>query len=60
MFRDELGCTRLLLHSRSLAFEHPVSGQEVTVTAPLDDAFGKIADLFRDTGADPDAGGAGN
>ncbi len=60
MFRDAFGCTRLLLHSRSLAFEHPVSGREVTVTAPLDDAFGEIVDLFRGTDAEADAGVTGH
>ena len=50
LFRDEFGCHRLLLHSRSLTFEHPRSGQEVTVTAPLDGAFKKISNLFRVTG----------
>lgn len=49
LFRDEFECERLLLHSRSLAFEHPVSGQEMKVTAPLDHAFERVARLFGDT-----------
>ena len=52
LFRDEFACERLLLHSRSLAFEHPLSGQGLTIMAPLDGAFRKIADLFRDTAED--------
>lgn len=47
LFRERLGCERLLLHSRSISFRHPVNGQEVSVTAPLDDAFEGVAELFR-------------
>jgi tRNA pseudouridine65 synthase len=40
LFRDELGCSRLLLHAAKLSFIHPCTRELVTITAPLDDAFG--------------------
>lgn len=30
-FAGSLGCNRLLLHARSIAFEHPVSGEQVYI-----------------------------
>lgn len=46
--RDERWCTqlketppRLMLHARGLAFRHPVSGEQITVEAPLDKAFSR-------------------
>ena len=56
LFRDELGSDRLLLHSQSLAFEHPSNGQGMNVTAPLNGAFKLIADLFGVTGENFDKG----
>lgn len=53
LFRDRFDCDRLLLHSQSLAFTHPFEGRRVTVTAPLDGPFKKIADLFRHSGERP-------
>lgn len=38
-FREPLGVRRLLLHARQLAFEHPTSGNRMTLTAKLDEAF---------------------
>lgn len=46
LFREQFTCTRLLLHSRSLAFDHPSSGERIEVTAPLDAAFGRVAAAF--------------
>ncbi|MCO6479147.1 MAG: tRNA pseudouridine(65) synthase TruC [Phaeodactylibacter sp.] len=37
--REQWGISRLLLHASSLAFVHPVSGEKVSITAPLDDIF---------------------
>jgi len=37
--RQRFNCSRLLLHSREIAFDHPCSGRRVHVHAPLDDAF---------------------
>jgi tRNA pseudouridine65 synthase len=44
LFRDELGCSRLLLHAVKLSFIHPCSREPMTITAPLDDAFGSVID----------------
>lgn len=49
LFRDRFDCDRLLLHSQSLVFPHPIEGQRVTVTAPLDGPFEKVRDLFHPT-----------
>ncbi len=37
--REQWGNSRLLLHASSLAFVHPVSGEKVSITAPLDAVF---------------------
>ncbi|NMC73856.1 MAG: pseudouridylate synthase, partial [Geobacteraceae bacterium] len=42
LFRSELGCGRLLLHAAAYSFLHPWSGETVTITAPLDDAFAAV------------------
>ena len=42
LFRERLGCARLLLHSRSLEFNHPVSGDKLIIEAPLDDDFTRV------------------
>lgn len=39
MFRDNFATQRLLLHSSSLIFKHPVSGAKIEVHAPLDNDF---------------------
>jgi tRNA pseudouridine65 synthase len=38
-FREHLGIYRLLLHAQKLSFKHPVSGNRITLTAHLDEAF---------------------
>jgi tRNA pseudouridine65 synthase len=38
-FRIRFRCNRLLLHARQIAFMHPLSGQHISICAPLDDAF---------------------
>jgi len=47
LFRDQLGCSRMLLHAAELTLPHPWSGETVTITAPLDEDF---ADLIRRLG----------
>lgn len=42
LFLERFGSTRLLLHARSLAFHHPATVQALTITAPLDEAFGNV------------------
>ncbi len=46
MFAQELACPYMLLHSRSLAFVHPFSGQPVTITAPLPEPWHLIVQKF--------------
>jgi len=41
-FRQQYGCYRLLLHAHRLAFIHPVTQQELCITAPLDEAFSQV------------------
>lgn len=40
-FANELGISRLLLHARSLGFEHPYDKTKLQIEAPLNDAFEK-------------------
>lgn len=42
MFRENLGCKRLLLHSASIEFEHPRTGETLLISAPLDAAFARV------------------
>ena len=46
-FAEHLHCPRLLLACTQLSFTHPVSGQNITVDAPLNDKF---ADLLTHPG----------
>lgn len=39
LFREQLGCTRLLLHAAELSFCHPWCGELVQISAPLDEDF---------------------
>lgn len=47
LFRDAFDCQRLLLHASGLSFAHPVSGEPVSINAPLDEPFSRITDLFK-------------
>lgn len=38
-FREHFDIRRLLLHAHELAFKHPTSGRQITLTADLDEAF---------------------
>ncbi len=51
LFREQFGCRRLLLHSWSLEFHHPVNGRVITVRAPLDESFSRILRTFSWEGA---------
>ncbi|CAD7695789.1 unnamed protein product [Ostreobium quekettii] len=37
--RENLGATRLMLHARRLALQHPVTNEQLTITAGLDEQF---------------------
>lgn len=39
LFKQYLGCHRMLLHARDLAFAHPVTQENMAIAAPLDTAF---------------------
>lgn len=45
-FRSQLQCFRLLLHARSIEFDHPVAGEKIRVSAPLDEAFSAVVHAF--------------
>jgi 23S rRNA pseudouridine955/2504/2580 synthase len=58
-FRN-LGLRRMFLHAHSLSFDHPVSGEPVSVSAPLDDELRNVVDRLesgvRGQPRRPDAG----
>lgn len=41
-----VGVGRLLLHARSLTFDHPICNERLTITAPLDGEFGVVFRAF--------------
>jgi len=41
-FREELDCSRLLLHALALTIPHPATGESLTVTASLDETFTRL------------------
>lgn len=45
-FRDNLGVGRLLLHARSLAFPHPMTGKELRIEAALDAQWGNLLEAL--------------
>ena len=65
-FREKMGCSRLLLCAVELEFEHPATGDTLSVAAPLDPEFSAVLDRFdwlgklprrwvqTGTGSDPD------
>lgn len=62
LFRERLGCARLLLMSAELAFLHPETGAPVRIRAPLDAEFSRVVARFgwsgELTGLDQSPGGA--
>lgn len=45
-FRDRFGIRRLMLHARRLCISHPVTGAALTLTAPVDEHFERVAQSF--------------
>ncbi|MFN3197742.1 MAG: pseudouridine synthase [Bradymonadia bacterium] len=41
-FREHFGVSRLLLHCRRMVIPHPSTGEDLTITAPLDEGFQKV------------------
>lgn len=54
LFADQLGCRRLLLHAVELTLEHPVSGEPMTIQAPLSGCFRELVERFGWGGELPD------
>ncbi|AMM51919.1 pseudouridylate synthase [Rufibacter sp. DG15C] len=46
MFLEELNSPTLLLHAASLKFEHPVTGETITIKASLPDNFRRLCQEF--------------
>ncbi|WP_461052659.1 pseudouridine synthase [Spirosoma arcticum] len=42
LFLERFGMNTMLLHARQIQFRHPVSAEEITVTAPWQDEFGRM------------------
>jgi tRNA pseudouridine65 synthase len=50
LFREKFNCHRLLLSAAKISFKHPVSQQQLSVTAPLDNTFRQIIEELGWTG----------
>jgi len=46
LFRERFGVNRLLLHAWQLKFRHPLSGESLTISAPLPEAFQSVFGEF--------------
>ena len=46
LFRKKFDCHRLLLHASKLTFKHPVTGELLCITAPLDTMFAGLVKEF--------------
>jgi tRNA pseudouridine65 synthase len=46
LFREYFDVQRLLLHAWQLRFRHPLSGEAITITAPLPEAFARLFGEF--------------
>lgn len=53
-FREAFGCERLLLAAVELSFLHPATGEEVTVSAPLDETFVSLLEKLQWRNAVPE------
>lgn len=47
LFRIHLGVHRMLLHAQRLSFAHPASGEQLSITAPLDQQWRRVLDHFQ-------------
>lgn len=47
LFRQELGFSKMFLHAKTLRFPHPVTGEQVTIEAPLPKPFAACIKLLR-------------
>jgi tRNA pseudouridine65 synthase len=46
LFRQHLGCHRMLLHAERISFAHPRSGAPMQIRAPLDSAWQALLERF--------------
>ncbi len=46
LFREQYACQRLLLHAAKVEFEHPLTGVNLVIEAPLDDVWKRLIDEF--------------
>ena len=46
LYKQHFGCHRMLLHAWRVSFAHPVSGESMTIEAPLDDAWSNLLTRF--------------
>ncbi|MDM5272200.1 tRNA pseudouridine(65) synthase TruC [Sulfurovum sp. zt1-1] len=46
LFRDKFDVHRLLLHANRMNFEHPVTKEKLEISAPLDETFEKLFEIF--------------
>ncbi|MEO6926058.1 MAG: pseudouridine synthase [Rhodanobacter sp.] len=46
LFKQHLGCHRMLLHAWRVSFAHPLSGESMTIEAPLDAAWASLLARF--------------
>ena len=50
LFREQFGCSRLLLHARQLLLRQPQNGRSLSLLAPLDRNFEQLLNQLRVTG----------
>ena len=46
LYKQHFGCHRMLLHAWQITFAHPVSGEAMTIEAPLDAAYAGLLGRF--------------
>jgi 23S rRNA-/tRNA-specific pseudouridylate synthase len=45
-YRATWGLHRLALHALSIAFDHPITGERLTISAPMPDDLGRVLDAL--------------
>lgn len=48
LFRQELGFSKFFLHASQLAFPHPITGERISITAPMPKAFSACIKKIRE------------
>ncbi|TNG94134.1 tRNA pseudouridine(65) synthase TruC [Pasteurellaceae bacterium USgator11] len=46
-FSEHLGCSGLMLHAHKICFEHPISGQKITICAEVDQNWQRMLNIFK-------------